>query len=250
MNSTSITQPALLLTSVGYWRAFAKEVQWEKPALFLGHSIGEYAALTAAGSLQFDDAVRLVQLRGKLMESSRQYTEEMGMVALMPTPSALLNLKERIRDLGNIDIAAFNSPTQIMISGLKKDLAASCEILKSQKLIKASKVLENVHIAFHSRLMLKAKMAFMSEIEKIDFMPLNRNCLFISNNTGQIESYSQVKDLLARQFTEPVLWQSSVETCLRVDPSIKFVEFGPGKVLTRMLRKDFGVDQIIEPFET
>lgn len=220
------------------------------PTVFLGHSVGEYSALTAAGALKFYDALKLVQIRGKLMKCAQINKEEMGMAALMPVPSKYDDLRQKLKLFENVDIAAFNSPNQIMISAFKKDVIACCDYLKDLKLLRASKVLENIHIAFHSRFMADAKKEFMKEIERVDFMPLKPNYQFISNNTAQVTSHDHVKELLVRQFTEPVLWQPSIETCLQVDPSMKFIEVGPGKVLSHMLRKDFGIENVADFPET
>jgi malonyl CoA-acyl carrier protein transacylase len=220
------------------------------PTVFLGHSVGEYSALTAAGALNFSDAMKLVQIRGKLMEGAQRNKEEMGMAALIPAPSKFADMRHKLQEIDNVDIAAFNSRNQIMISGFKKDVTTCCDYLKSLKLLRVSKVLENVHIAFHSRLMSEAKKEFMEEIESVNFMPLKPDCQFISNNSAQATSHDQVKELLLRQFTEPVLWQPSIETCLQVDPSMTFIEFGPGKVLSNMLKKDFGIENVADFPET
>ena len=231
---TQNAQPAILVHSVAALRA--GEGRLEAPALAAGHSLGEFSAHVAAGTLTFADALRAVRRRGELMYEAG--TRRPG------TMAALLGLDDDAADdlcrsvsqgADSIVVPAnLNSSGQVVISG---DVDAVERALEAAPEAGARRVVPlNVSGAFHSPLMAPAQEelhAFLDQIEMRDpRFPV------ISNVTaGAVETAKDARELLVRQLTSPVRWSASVTTML--DRGVTaFVEFGPGNVLTGLNRRN------------
>ena len=228
---TANQQPCILTVSVAMHDVLRKESNFQ-PEIFAGHSLGEYSALVASGKLTLWDAVLLVKLRGEAMQEA--VPEGKGAMA------AVLNGEERqLMDIcksvsensnGSVEVVNFNSPSQQIISGSKKEVLQVIELLGAQKV--RAKLLP-VSAPFHSSLMTlaKDKMAPVLNDIALKDSPLP----VIANLTGAIEQPYKI-ELLIEQIDHPVLWTKTMETA--VDYGCKFfVELGPGSVLCNLAKR-------------
>jgi [acyl-carrier-protein] S-malonyltransferase len=228
---TANTQPAILVHSV-----IATELlrsQGIVPLALAGHSLGEYSALVASGSLSFADAVRLVHLRGRFMQEAVPVgVGAMAAVLGLDQTQVELACVETI-DAGVVQPANYNCPGQIVISGhaeaVRKAMARCLE--KG-----AMKVIElQVSAPFHSALMGPAAERLRPELSKVAFADME--IPVISNVEAKpFGSKVRVPPLLVEQVTAPVRWQESMETVLKMGVDA-MVEVGPGKVLSTLMRR-------------
>jgi [acyl-carrier-protein] S-malonyltransferase len=229
---TANTQPAILATSIAAYRAMESEGV-PAPAYVAGHSLGEYSALVAAGVLNFADAVRTVRKRGSYMQEA----VPVGIGAM----AAVLGLDIESIEQGCAEAAEgqvcspanINSPSQVVIAGNTEAIGRACEILKSKGAKRAIKL--NVSAPFHCELMTAAEERLAVDLKDLayaDFkFPIVHN---VDAETNQ--DAGKVGDMLKRQVSSPVKWLQSVEK-LRSLGVEKFIEVGPGKVLTGLLRQ-------------
>ncbi len=231
LKKTYITQPAIFVHSV-----VVNELLKEKgmqPQGVAGHSLGEYSALVAAGSLSFDDGLKLVQKRGQLMYESGKNNPG-TMAALIGLSEEQVNaLCDELRSEGIIQPANFNSPGQIAISG---EVAVIHKAIEKAKEMGAKKAVELVVSgAFHSPLMDEARAGLQEALEKTEIKAAQ--VPVYSNVTAQpVTAADEIRSLLYRQLTSPVLWQKSMENMI-ADGFERFYEIGPGKVLTGLLKR-------------
>ena len=229
---TANTQPAILATSVAAFRAMESE-GFPAPAFVAGHSLGEYSALVAAGVLDFANALRTVRKRGTYMQEA----VPVGVGAM----AAVLGLDiETIEEgcaaaaEGQVCSAAnINSPGQVVIAGNSEAVDRACEILKAKGAKRAIKL--NVSAPFHCGLMMPAQERLAVDLKDLSY----RDFRFpiIHNIDAEVNSEPRrVADALTRQVSSPVKWLQSVEK-LRSLGIDKFIEVGPGKVLSGMLRQ-------------
>jgi [acyl-carrier-protein] S-malonyltransferase len=229
LKQTSNTQPAILTTSIAAWKIL--EAEGKLPDAVAGHSLGEYSALVAAGVIEFTDAVKLVNLRGKLMEGA--VPDGQG------TMAAILGMtKEDISAVlanveGVVEIANINCPGQIVISGETVAVKKACPALSEAGAKRA--ILLPVSGPFHSSLMKPAADQFKAALESITFNAPKYK--FIANVTAdEVSDPAQIKELLIEQIYSSVLWQPSVEKMIAAGIE-EFEEVGPGKVLTGLIKK-------------
>ncbi len=231
LKKTYITQPAIFVHSV-----VVNELLKEKgmqPQGVAGHSLGEYSALVAAGSLSFEDGLKLVQKRGQLMYESGKNNPG-TMAALIGLSEEQVNaLCDELRSEGIIQPANFNSPGQIAISG---EVAVIHKAIEKAKEMGAKKAVELVVSgAFHSPLMDEARAGLQEALEKTEIKAAQ--VPVYSNVTAQpVTAADKIRSLLYRQLTSPVLWQKSMENMI-ADGFERFYEIGPGKVLTGLLKR-------------
>ncbi len=228
---TANTQPAILVHSV-----IATELLRSRgivPVALAGHSLGEYSALVASGSLSFADAIRLVHLRGRFMQEAVPVgVGAMAAVLGLDQTQVELACVEAI-DAGVVQPANYNCPGQIVISGhaeaVRKAMARCLE--KG-----AMKVIElQVSAPFHSALMGPAAERLRPELSKVAFADME--IPVISNVEAKpFGSKVRVPPLLVEQVTAPVRWQESMETVLKMGVDA-MVEVGPGKVLSTLMRR-------------
>ena len=194
--------------------------------------MGEYSALTAAGSLSFSDTLKILKIRGKAMQSSVPKGVG-GMVAVLGSEiETIENLINENKTKYECYIANDNSVGQIVLSGNIEDLEKMMVDLKSAN-IKNIKL--PVSAPFHCRLMNKATLVMNKEIKKLNFKePEN---ILISNVTGkEISNSNELKDLLVRQIENRVRWRESV--LLMINKGVnQFIEIGPGKVLSGLIKR-------------
>jgi len=231
LRKTVNTQPALLVAS--YAALAATLEQGVEPWAVAGHSLGEYTALAAAGSLTLEDAVRAVRERGRLMYEAGLETEG--------TMAAIIGLAEPdveaiIGDAsgsGTVEIANLNSPTQIVISGEVPAVERAVALAEERGARRAVRL--KVSGAFHSRLLENAARGMERVLASIPFE--EPRAIFVANVTGGVaEDPEVIRANLVRQLTSPVRWVDSMETLAGLGAGL-FVELGPGNVLRGLLRK-------------
>jgi len=227
---TANQQPAILTTSVAVWRILTSE-SGLRPALFAGHSLGEYSALVAAGKLEFARAVGLVRMRGQAIQ--RAVPAGVGaMAAVMGMePEALSEKCAAVEpDLGTVEVVNFNGPQQQIVSGHKAAVEALVAVLADEKVRCTSLP---VSAPFHSSLMAPAREEMAPELEATPLTPTEHPV--IANLTGQLAQPYTVDNLI-RQIDSPVRWTDTLSTA--VDEGCDtFFEIGPGKVLFGLARK-------------
>ena len=234
LDQTENTQPAIFLVSYSIFEMIKRETELDlrKAKYFAGHSLGEYTALTASGSLGFDQTIRLLKIRGNAMQSALPKGEG-GMLAVLGTEikniSDLLQENEKKYECF---IANDNSNGQVVLSGKNKDLDLLVEDLK-KKSIKNIKL--PVSAPFHCKLMSSATEIMRKEISNTEFK--NPNNVIISNVTGkETNNSNQIKDLLIEQIESPVRWRESIVYMINKEVR-KFIEIGPGKVLSSLIKR-------------
>ena len=228
---TANTQPAILTCSVAVYRVL--EEKGLTPDFVAGHSLGEYSALVAAGALKFADAVRLVRKRGKYMQEA--VPAGVGaMAAIMGlSPAVVADACKRAAEGEICSAANLNSPEQTVISGhagaVKHAVEAASQLGAKRAVILA------VSAPFHSELMQPAQEKLEADLKAIEFSAL-RVPLATNVDADTIETGEEARDALIRQVTKPVRWEESVR--LLIDEGVNtFVEVGPGRVLTGLLRQ-------------
>lgn len=231
LTETENTQPALLLSSIAAYTLLMKENI--KPVMTVGHSLGEYSALVAAGALTLEEALPLVQTRGRLMEKA--FPKGKGTMAAVLGMTEE-DIKEALTDVSEgeiVDVANLNCPGQIVISGSVAGIDEAAEILKEKG---AKRVLPlNVSGPFHSRLMKPANEEFSKSLNAVDIK--DARIPVYANVTGEaVTDKEEVKQLLIQQLYSPVRFEQSIENMLQEDIDA-FVEVGTGKVLCGLVRK-------------
>lgn len=228
---TENTQPAILTMSVAALRVV--ETLGIKPDVVAGLSLGEYTAHVAAGSMTFEDAVKLVKKRGKYMQEE----VPVGVGAM----AAIIALdEETVRDVcriasekGIAEPANFNCPGQITVAGEKEAVEYACEIAKEKGAKRA--MLLPVSAPFHCSMLKGAGEKLARELEHVTVSALQ--VPLITNVTGgYVGSKDEIKDLLIRQVSSSVLFEASLRRMLE-DGVDTFIEIGPGKALSGFVKK-------------
>jgi len=231
LKQTLNTQPAILTCSVALFRvATEKGLQ---PDFVAGHSLGEYSALVAAGALKFSDAVQLVRKRGAYMQEAVPAGEGAMAAILGLSPAVVADACKRAAEHEVCAPANLNSPEQTVISGNAGAVRRAVEIANQLGAKRA--VILPVSAPFHSALMMPAQEKLEKDLAQIVFAdlkwPLVTNVDADTETTG-----SEARDALVRQVSMPVRWEESVRAL--IDEGVNtFVEVGPGRVLTGLLRQ-------------
>ncbi len=231
LKQTYITQPAIYVHSIAVF-----ELLKEKgfmPSAAAGHSLGEYSALTAAGALSFEDGLKIVKERGRLMYKAGQ--EQPGTMAAIIglAPEQVNEICADIAGTGIVQAANFNSPGQIAISG---DVGAVRTAIVKAKEAGAKKAVELVVSgAFHSPLMQAAQDGLKNVLDAIEIQ--NPDIPVYSNvEAAPVQDGDRIRQLLVQQLTKPVLWQTIIENMI-ADGYQPFYEIGPGKVLKGLQKR-------------
>ena len=233
LDLTENTQPAIFLASYSIFEMIKKEsnINLGDAKYFAGHSLGEYSALATSGSLDFKNAIKLLNERGKAMQTAVPKGTG-GMVAVLGIEIKEINnlLENQINY--KCYIANDNSNGQIVLSGLNSDIDKFIETLKTKK-IKNIKL--PVSAPFHCKLMNKATSIMRDKINNTNFeKPKN---VIISNVTGsETQEIEKIKDLLIKQIESPVRWRESVIYMIK-NGVTNFIEIGPGKVLSGLVKR-------------
>ncbi len=233
LKETRYTQPALFLHSAIITELVKDKISYDAVA---GHSVGEYAALYAAGVLDFETAIKLVSLRGQLMFNAGEFEPGTMYAVIGGDEVKIEELCQKLTDEGEGSVivpANYNSPGQLVISGSAEYLRAKAAEFKT---VGAKMVKELVVSgAFHSPLMLPAKEELEKAIRNADFkdakVPVYSNVF-----AKPLTDANEIKEALILQLTAPVKWTQSINE-MRTDGIIKYIEVGPGKVLQGLVKR-------------
>jgi [acyl-carrier-protein] S-malonyltransferase len=228
LKKTEIQQPAILTVSIA---ALEKTSSLSpRPSAVAGHSLGEYSALVAAGVISFVDAVKIVHLRGKFMQEAVPAGEGTMAALLGGERQAIINI---CKEVGGVWPANFNSPGQVVISGKKSSVEAAGEKLKAAGVKKIIPLA--VSAPFHCPLMQPAADKLAFELDKLTFHDA-KIPVYANITAGPVTKGAEIKQLLIKQVTGSVLWEDSIKQMI-ADGVTSFVEVGPGKVLTGLIKK-------------
>ena len=228
LKQTKVTQPAIFLHSVILSKVLGANF---KPDMVAGHSLGEFSALVANGTLNFEDGLKLVSQRALAMQKACEIQPS--------TMAAVLGLADEVvekicKETSGIVVAAnYNCPGQLVISGEVSAIEAACEKMKEAGARRA--LVLPVGGAFHSPLMEPAREELAAAIENTTFS--TPQCAVYQNvTTTAVNDSMEIKKNLISQLTAPVKWTQSVENMVN-DGAKEFIEVGPGKVLQGLVRK-------------
>ena len=231
LQDTAFSQPALVLADLAAFLAFEKTHGRLEPAALAGLSLGEYAALAAAGAMDPAEALRLVSLRGRFMAECA--------AAVPGTMASILGLEAakveaaaaEASSVGVVAAANYNSPEQTVISGERAAVEKACALAKAAGAKRAIPL--KVSGAFHSPLMRPAAERLAPEIERAEVRPARYPV--IANATGAaVREPAEIRRALVAQVTAPVLWTRSLLACQALGAG-EFLELGPGGVLTGLV---------------
>lgn len=233
LNKTWQTQPALLTASVAVYRVWQQKYPELKPEVMAGHSLGEYSALVCAGVLDFQDAVKLVELRGKLMQQA--VPEGTGaMYAIIGLDNdAIINACKQAEQGEVVSAVNFNSPGQVVIAGAKAAVeraAALCKEVGAKRALPLA-----VSVPSHCALMKPAADQLSVSLESIT---LKAPVVAVLNNVDVKAETDAVaiRNALVRQLYSPVRWTETVEKMAQNGVEV-LVEVGPGKVLNGLAKR-------------
>lgn len=227
LTQTKVTQPAVFLHSVIAFKTLATD----KPDMVAGHSLGEFSALVANGTLEFEDALKLVLVRAKAMQAACEKNPS--------TMAAILGLDDKkveeiCASIQEVVVPAnYNCPGQIVISGSNEGIEIACALMKEAGAKRALPL--QVGGAFHSPLMQPAKEELETAIQRTKFN--KPGCPIYQNAVAQsVYDPEEIQANLVRQLTAPVRWTQSIQ-CMIDNGAQRFTECGPGKVLQGLISK-------------
>ncbi len=244
LNNTVNAQPAILTISTILYKLLRKNKI--KPSIVAGHSLGEYSALVASSAIKFEDAVKLVRKRGEYMQSATP-TVTGSMLAIIGLEKfEISKMCEEINDIGIVEIANHNSPTQIVVSGEIKALE-KLSVMAKEKGARMAIPLK-VSAPFHSSFMERAKKNLARYLKKVK---INNPKIPISCNVsaGFINNKEEVKSALIKQMTHPVKWVDSVIK-MNSEGINCFIEVGPGKVLKGLIKQIIPESKVYNVFDS
>lgn len=237
-------QPALLTTSIALLKRF--QHSGIKADFMAGHSLGEYTALVAAGSIPFEDGVFTVRKRGEFMEEAVPNGQGKMAAVLGMDREALKEATDEVTAKGNIvQLANINSPGQIVISGTAQGVLEASELAKTKG---AKRVIPlEVSGPFHSILMKPAATKLQEVLDSISIQ--KAQVPVISNVTASpMDEPEEIKQRLLEQLYSPVLWEDSVKRMMELGVDT-FIEIGPGKVLAGLIKKIDRKSQVFSVFD-
>ncbi|EGR1512890.1 [acyl-carrier-protein] S-malonyltransferase [Vibrio vulnificus] len=232
LNQTFRTQPALLASSVAIWRVW-QELGLAQPENLAGHSLGEYSALVCAGVIDFQEAIKLVELRGQLMQEAVPAGTGAMYAIIGLDDEAIAKACEEAAQGDVVSPVNFNSPGQVVIAGSKDAVERAGALCKEAGAKRALPL--PVSVPSHCALMKPAAEKLAVALESIEFKaPL----LPVINNVDVVAETdpAKIKDALVRQLYSPVRWTESVEL-MSSQGVEKLLEMGPGKVLTGLTKR-------------
>lgn len=232
LNQTDKTQPAILAASIALWRLWLAE-GGARPAYVAGHSLGEYSALVAAGSLSLGDAVKLVERRGQLMQQAVPAGQG-AMAAILGLEDADVLAACAEAAQGDVVSAVnFNSPGQVVVAGSTAAVQRAMELCKARGAKRALPL--PVSVPSHCELMRPAAERFAESVAEIDWqapqIPLVQNV-----SAAVVSDLDTLKSDLLEQLFKPVRWVESIQT-LAANGATELVECGPGKVLAGLNKR-------------
>ena len=230
LNNTEYTQPALLVTSVVALRALNVDL---KPVAVAGHSLGEYSAIVAAGGLEFQEAVQLVQKRAKFMAEAVPPGSGLVAAVLGLDSEGVRAACQEAQSKGVVSAANFNAPGQVVIAGEKGAVERAIELAKEKGCRRAMPL--PVSVPVHTALMKPAADRLAPFVESASFSDLQ--VPLINNADAEpLTAATDIRESLIRQLPSSVLWEQSIRVMGDMGVTI-FVEIGPGTVLTGLVKR-------------
>ena len=244
LNQTQNTQPAMLAAGYATYRVLSSETELS-PICMAGHSLGEYTALVASGSLGFSDGIKLVRTRAELMQSA--------VPAGVGAMAAILGLDDEVvikvcadySGEGIVQAVNFNSNGQVVIAGNKPAVDTTCEAMKAAGAKRA--VILPVSVPSHCSLMDGAAEKFKIAVDALDFKMGNIDVLHNVDGAKAVDT-NDIKAKLVAQLHKPVLWTGTVQAMADMGVE-KLIEAGPGKVLaglTRRINKSLSANAVLD----
>lgn len=225
LKNTQFTQPALyVVNALSYYKRIQQT--GETPDYVAGHSLGEFNALLAAGCFDFETGLKLVKKRGELMSQAT----DGAMAAILNATREQVETLLKENGFKNVDIANYNAPLQIVISGPADEIASCQNIFQFDNVMF---VPLNTSGAFHSRLMKPAQAKFESFLKKRKFA--DPKLPVMANLTAKPYPKGVVVDYLSKQISSTVLWSDTIQSLLKISDEMEFLELGHGDVLTKMI---------------
>ncbi|MBI4535745.1 MAG: ACP S-malonyltransferase [Ignavibacteriae bacterium] len=236
LRQTKNTQPGIFLHSM----VIAKHLSNLHPSMVAGHSLGEYSALTVARAMTFEDSLKLVRLRGELMQKAGEESKGTMAAVVGLEPDVVEGLCAEASPAGIVQPANFNSPGQIVISGSLEGVHKGMDLAKQRgaKLVKELVVSG----AFHSPLMESAREGLKKKLDETSIRDATISVYV--NVTGEPTTKAdELREMLYRQLTSPVRWEATVQNMVR-DGAERFCEIGPGKVLQGLIKRTVSSSQV------
>lgn len=231
LNETEYTQPALLTMSYAVYKLM--EEKGLRADYVAGLSLGEYSAHAVSGTMNFEEAVKLVRKRGKFMTEAVPKGEGAMCAVLSLDADKIQEACNEVSGTGRCMIANYNAPGQIVIAGDKEAVEKASELVKEKGAKRA--VMLNVSGPFHTSLLKPAADKLSEELNNIELK--NMTIPVVTNLTAEVvEDKNQVKDILTKQVMNPVKWEQSVKKMIELGVDT-FVEMGPGKTLSSFVKK-------------
>ena len=233
LNKTWQTQPALLTASVAVYRVWQQKYPALKPEVMAGHSLGEYSALVCAGVLDFQDAVKLVELRGKLMQQAVPEGTGAMYAIIGLDKDAIINACKQAEQGEVVAAVNFNSPGQVVIAGAKAAVERAAALCKEAGAKRALPLA--VSVPSHCALMKPAADQLSVSLESITLKEAGVSVLNNVDVKNEIEA-DAIRNALVRQLYSPVRWTETVEKMAQNGVEV-LVEVGPGKVLNGLTKR-------------
>jgi [acyl-carrier-protein] S-malonyltransferase len=244
LKSTANAQPAILTISTILSALLEKNNI--RPSVVAGHSLGEYSALVASSAIKFDKAVKLVRKRGEYMQDATPLGTGSMLAIIGLEEVEIIKLCKNVSNYGIIEIANYNSPTQIVVSGEIKPVEKLSELARARG---AKKVIPlKVSAPFHSSLMKLAKDNLARYLERIEID--NPQIPIICNvNANYVKNKEEVRLALIEQMNHPVLWVDSIKK-MGYEGINNFIEVGPGKVLRGLIKQIIPESKVFNVFDS
>jgi [acyl-carrier-protein] S-malonyltransferase len=242
LRQTQNTQPAIFLHSV----IVAEATRELGVDMMAGHSLGEYSALVAANAMSFEEGLKLVRLRGRLMQAAGDASKGTMAAIVGLSPDAVTEICAEASAQGIVQPANFNSPGQIVVSGSVEGVRKAIELAK----LRGAKLAKELVVsgAFHSPLMESARNDLKRALDQADIR--DAEIPVYTNVTAEpVKASRAIREMLCLQLTSPVRWEQTIRNMVR-DEATQFYELGPGKVLQGLVRRTepsvsvSGVDQV------
>ena len=232
LNLTENTQPVMLAAGYATYKVLENEIDLS-PISIAGHSLGEFTALVASGSLSFFNAVQLVRKRAMLMQAAVPNGSGSMAAILGLDDQKVIEICSFTNKLGLVEAVNFNSPGQVVIAGNKKAVENACELMKKAGAKRA--LVLPVSVPSHCSLMKDAAMDFKHSVDEIDFQ-MGVKKVIHNVDADYSRNIEEIKSKLVEQIYKPVLWTSIVQK-MKGSGAEKLIEAGPGKVLTGLTRR-------------
>lgn len=234
LTKSNVCQPAIFTVSVAAYRALLKRCPAAEFKIAAGLSLGEWTALHVAGVLDFESALKVLEARGRFMQEACE-AQASGMVSVMGATAEQL---KTICEVAGVTVANINSDAQVVLSGAKEKVAAAAEAAGG---LGVKAIVLNVAGAFHSPLMASAREKLAAVLDGVEFKSPAMPVLANVSGKPHAGDPAAIKEAMLRQVTETVRWSDCVKAAIGSGAG-RFVEFGPGKVLSGLVKRiDKGV---------